>query len=63
VLSNLLTPLLRNCCFFGVFPILLAQHGEKFKIYLYAEMRNTIFDLLPLLIADEIGGVPIGRGG
>ena len=29
VLSNLLTPLLRNYCFFGVSPILLAQHrGE-----------------------------------
>ena len=30
--------------------------GEKFKICLYAEMRNFIFNLLPLLIADEIGG-------
>ena len=71
------TPLLRNYCIFGVSLIFLMQlpviprdtAGEKVRMFcLVAQKTRRIvtsnaFNPLPLLIADEIGGVPAGRGG
>lgn len=51
-----LTPFLRNYCFF-VSPLYCWRNtGEKFKIYPYAEMRNIIFNLLPMW-RSQVGGM------
>ena len=65
------TPLLRNGSFFGVSPIATPRNvtgygrgGGEYPIKLRRDktVQNDTFNPLPLLIADEIGGVPARRG-